>query len=288
MTARKADGIGGLGAGEEAVADAAYGDEVVGVRGIIFDVTPQADDEVVDGAGISVFVDAPDLFKNLLAGDDLAFAFGEVAKEVGLHEREMCDAVWRDEFESIEADGAVVEDILISLTRESRWRGLRSCGVLPGGTAEKGFDADEEDVEVEGFGEVVVGSGFNAFENLFWAGARGEHKYRCVMLGFAEGADDGETVCAREHAVEDYGGDVFFGGEEVGEGGVAVGLVMGSVAFGLQVEQEALGEVLFVFDEDDQWDSGFGHGIFCLLRKTFVTLIVTYQFNAARQFLADR
>jgi hypothetical protein len=171
-TARKANGIGGLGAGEEAVADAAHGDEVVGVGGIIFDVTPQAHDEVVDGAGISVFMDAPDLFEDLLAGDDLAFAFGEVAEEVGLHEGKVGDPVWRDEFESIEADRAVVEYILVGLTRESRWRGLWSRGVLPGGTAEKGFDADEKNVEVEGFGEVVVGSGFNAFENLFRAGAR--------------------------------------------------------------------------------------------------------------------
>jgi hypothetical protein len=31
---------------------------------------------------------------------------------------------------------------------------------LPLGAAEEGFDADEEDVEVEGLGEVVVGTGF--------------------------------------------------------------------------------------------------------------------------------
>ena len=80
------------------------------------------------------------------------------------------------------------------------------------------------------------------------------------MLGFAEGADDGEAVGAGKHAVEDDGGDIFAGGEEVGEGGVAVGLVVGAVAFGLQVEEQALGEVFFVFDEDDEWGGGLGHG----------------------------
>jgi hypothetical protein len=72
------------------------------------------------------------------------------------------------------------------------------------------------------------------------------------VLGFAEGADDGEAVGAGEHAVEDDGGDRILGGEEVGEGGVAVGFVVGAIAFGLEVEEEALGEVIFVFDYDDE------------------------------------
>jgi hypothetical protein len=40
--------------------------------------------------------------------------------------------------------------------------------------------------------------------------------------------------------------------KEVGEGGIAVGLVVGAVAFRLEVEEEALGEVFFVFDEGDE------------------------------------
>ena len=108
----------GLGLGEEAVADAANGDEVLGVGGVVFDVAAEADDEVVDGAGVGILVDAPDLFEDLLAGDDLAFAFGEVAEEVGLHEGEMGGAVGGDEFEGVEADGAVVEDVLVGLIGE--------------------------------------------------------------------------------------------------------------------------------------------------------------------------
>ena len=49
------------------------------------------------------------------------------------------------------------------------------------------------------------------------------------------------------------------GGEQVGEGGVAVGLVVGAVAFGLEVEEEALGEVFFVFDEGDERLCGCVH-----------------------------
>ena len=54
----------------------------------------------------------------------------------------------------------------------------------------------------------------------------------------------------------------FFGGEEVGEGGVAVGLVVGAVAFGLEIVEEALGEMIFVFDDDDE--GGFGIGVHVL------------------------
>jgi hypothetical protein len=133
---------------------------------------------------------------------------------------------------------------------------------LPGGAAEEGLEADEENVEVEGLGEVVVGASFDAFEDLFGAGAGGEYKDGGVALGCAEGADDGEAVGAGEHAVEEDGVDVLFGvfdgSEEVGEGGVAVGLVVGAVAFGLEIEKESLGEVVFVFDYDDEW-SGFSH-----------------------------
>jgi hypothetical protein len=94
---------------------------------------------------------------------------------------------------------------------------------------------------------------------------------RGVLLGLAEGANDGEAVGAGKHAVEDDGGDVFFGvffrrgiffsSEEVGEGGVAVGFVMGAVALGLEVEEEALGEVFFVFDDDDEGSGGLSHGM---------------------------
>ena len=76
------------------------------------------------------------------------------------------------------------------------------------------------------------------------------------MLGFAEGADDGEAVDARKHAVEDDSGDGLFGGEEPGKGSITVGLVMGAVTFGLNVEEKALGEVVLVFYDGDERGNG--------------------------------
>ena len=119
--------------GEEAVAYAAYGDQVVGVGGVVFNVAAETDDEVIDGAGVGVFVDAPDLFEDLFTGDDLALAVGEVAEEVGLHEGEMGDAVGSDELEGVEADSAVVEGVFVLWFRGGgnaivRRRLLLRCG----------------------------------------------------------------------------------------------------------------------------------------------------------------
>ena len=49
----------------------------------------------------------------VFAGDDLAFALGEVAEEVGLHEGEVGGAVGGDELKGVEADGAVVEGVFV-------------------------------------------------------------------------------------------------------------------------------------------------------------------------------
>jgi len=44
---------------------------------------------------------------------------------------------------------------------------------------------------------------------------------------------------------------------------------MGAVAFGLQVKEETLGKMLFVFNENDEWGGGFrvmmfpGLDLFC-------------------------
>jgi len=109
-----------LGVGDEAVADAADGCEMLRVGGVVFDIAAEADDEVVDGAGVGVFVDAPDLFENVFAGNDFTFAVGEVAEEVGFHDGEVSGAVGGDEFEGVEADGAVVEGVGVGLKCRSR------------------------------------------------------------------------------------------------------------------------------------------------------------------------
>ena len=101
------------GIGEEAVADAADGEEMGGIGGVVFKVAAEADDEVVDGAGVGVFVDAPDLLEDVFAGDDLGGMGGEVAEQVRLHEGEVRGAMRGDELEGVEVDGAPGEAVAV-------------------------------------------------------------------------------------------------------------------------------------------------------------------------------
>jgi hypothetical protein len=87
----KSEGVASLRSGlrHEAIADAADGEEVAGVCGVGFEVAAEADEEVVDGAGVGVLVDAPDVFEELFAGDDLVGALEKIAEEIGLHDGEV-------------------------------------------------------------------------------------------------------------------------------------------------------------------------------------------------------
>jgi hypothetical protein len=106
-------------------------------------------------------------------------------------------------------------------------------------------------------GVVCQCTGFEAFDDIFRATARGEEKDGGVAVGLAKGADDGEAVAAREHDIEDDGGGGIgsvgrCGVEEPGEGRVAVGFVVSAIAVGFEIEEQAVGEVVFVFDESDE------------------------------------
>ena len=127
---------------------------------------------------------------------------------------------------------------------------------LPSGAAQQGLDAHQQDVQVEGLGQVVVGAGFDALKDVLGTRARGQHQDRSVVLGIAQGARDREAVGAGEHAVEDDDADLFRttigGGQQIGKSGIAVGLMVGAEALCLEVEQQTLGEVFFVFDDGDK------------------------------------
>ena len=60
--------------GEEPIAYAADREEMLRLGGIFFDVAAEADDEIVYGAGVGVFVEAPDVFEDGFARDSAAFA----------------------------------------------------------------------------------------------------------------------------------------------------------------------------------------------------------------------
>ena len=73
----------------KAIADAADGLDNLRVVWLVLEVFAEADDEVVDRAGVGVFLQVPDLFEDGLSRDGPAFVFDEVLQEFCLHQREL-------------------------------------------------------------------------------------------------------------------------------------------------------------------------------------------------------
>ncbi len=149
-----------------------------GLGGVGFEVATEANDEVVDGAGVGVFFDVPDIFEQLGAGDDLVGVIEKIAQEIGFHEGEMDGfflrgiGIARADFEVVEIDDAAGQRV------GGRWfgggwlcgGGCDGEGGLPVHAAKEGGEAGEEDAEVEGLGEVVVGTGSEAFDDVLRRG----------------------------------------------------------------------------------------------------------------------
>ena len=86
-------------------------------RGIVLDVAPQPHDEVVDGAGVGVLAQSPDLLQHVFARDGFALVLDQVTQDVGLHQREWIDLAADAHFEQIEMHGFLAEDKVTSVRR---------------------------------------------------------------------------------------------------------------------------------------------------------------------------
>jgi hypothetical protein len=123
---------------------------------------------------------------------------------------------------------------------------------LPGCASQERFDAHQEDAQIEGLGKVVVRARLNSFQDIFGPGARCQHKDGGEAFRLAQSADDIDAIRTRKHAVENDGGYRLIGVQQIFQGSVAVGFVMGAVSFRLQIEQQALRQVLLVFNDGNQ------------------------------------
>ena len=90
--------------GDELVADAAHGQQVLRRPRLLLDVAPQPDDEVVDRARVGVFAHAPHVLEHRLARDGLAFVRDQVAQQVGLHQRQRQRALADAQLQRVEVD----------------------------------------------------------------------------------------------------------------------------------------------------------------------------------------
>ena len=121
---RAADSFFGI--DDELVAETADGEEMAGLGGVAFDVAAETNDEIVDGAGVGVFVEIPDILKDCFAGDGFAGAADEVTEEFGFHERELESLLADFELKRFEVEGFPVEGEFFG----SRRRGGRCCDAV--------------------------------------------------------------------------------------------------------------------------------------------------------------
>ena len=101
---------------------------MLGLGGVFFDVAAEADDEVVYGAGVGVFVEAPDVFEDGFAGDGAAFATDQVAQKLGFHERELDRGAVDAQFERAEVNRLAVEGKNFGIGRGICRGGARNRG----------------------------------------------------------------------------------------------------------------------------------------------------------------
>ena len=124
----------------ELVAEAAHGEQVTRFGGVALDVAAEANDEIVDGARVGVFVEIPDVMQNCLARDGFAGAADEVAKEFGFHEGELNRLFADLELERLKVESFAVEREFFVSRRGGRCRGAAIAASRA--VAEVGSDDD--------------------------------------------------------------------------------------------------------------------------------------------------
>jgi hypothetical protein len=108
----------------------------------------------------------------------------------------------------------------------------------------------QEDVEVERLRQVIVGAGGEAAEHVLRLPPGRQHENREQPSLLAELGGHRKAIAPRQHHVEHHEIDARVGREPV-EGRLAGGGGLRDVPLGFEVEAEAVGQVLFVFDDED-------------------------------------
>src|SRR3984885_1019994 len=248
----------------EAIADAAHCSEKDWIGRIVLDITAQAHDEVVDGARVRVLAHAPHLLQQLLARNAAPLMPHQVAQQVSLHDGEANAAalfvvligvvlvrvvlVWDAQLECGEVDGAPGKGI-----RRLYSRGHVGIVLppLPRPAPQQAVQARQQDRQIEGLGQVVVGADGESSQHILGAAPRGQDQDRCAVLALAQLLHHGETVAAGQHHVHYHDVDGSVGGGSDLERCFTVARNAGAVALRFQVEFQALCQMIFVLDDED-------------------------------------
>ena len=71
------------------IAKSAHGKQMSGLGRLFFNVTAQPDDEIIDGARVSIFFQVPNLLQDFLARNGTAAIAYEKAQQLNLHQGEL-------------------------------------------------------------------------------------------------------------------------------------------------------------------------------------------------------
>jgi hypothetical protein len=225
---------------------------VPGKSRVRLQVPPQPDDEVVHRSRLGVGADIPDLLQDLPLGDHAPRVLHEELQEHRLQQRELVDVLAGPDLEGLEVDLGFSDLRLLDVA------GVATVPARPVAAAQQPLHPREQHGQVEGLGQVVVGPRLQAVHDVGGQALGRQHQDRHEVAGLPCAIGDGEAVDARQHDVEDH--EVIArrpAGGEMGEGLGAVAHHVHLVAFELEVELHALGEVLLVFD-DEQPSHGRG------------------------------
>src|SRR5581483_394442 len=169
----------------------------------LVDFVTETVDEDVHHVGLGVEAVVPDVFEDHGFGDHAAGVAHEVFEEGELA---------RLQFDLFAGAGDFAGEQIQLEIADREAVGLGGVG----GAADERLDAGEQFGEGEGFGEVIVAAGLEAFDAVVHGGLGAEDDHRHAEALLAQTLDEAEAVELGEHDVDDGGVVLGGGGEDVG------------------------------------------------------------------------
>src|SRR4051812_19153507 len=132
----------------------------------------------------------------------------------------------------------------------------------PFATPQQSMHAGEKDLQLERLGQIIVSSDIEPLQNVFRAAARGQHQDGDELPPLTQFLRYSKTVNPRKHDIK-HDSVIGLLAEHL-QRAFAITGDGDLVAFGFKVEAQAIGQVLFIFDNKDVAhallpDSAFGN-----------------------------
>jgi len=220
---------------------------MLGALGLFFELLPELEQEVVDGARGAVVVGAPDDDLDLLAREDAAAGLDEAPEHVKFGGGQLDQGAGAEDLAGAGAHRDIVELDLV-----------RGLGLELRVAAQHGLHAGQQLGQAEGLGDVVFGAQLEAHDLVHLGASGAEHHDQGVVLVLAQAPQHLEAVHLGQHDVEDDQAELFFASQRQAQ--VAVVGQGDLVALGREVHFEAHGDALVILDDQDTRRGGLATG----------------------------